>query len=142
MTVPSELIESVASIRSSEEMRPEVRYFLSSLDSSRFEPVRECELLKQLWFDTGKKCALVKLNPPVIGQDFNVGADIESVVLANRHEGATLFPIDEFPCFVVIARPLKPGLEDRDTITMDDLQIIGSGELYRSRGDAENHSFG
>jgi hypothetical protein len=118
-----------------------VRYFLSSLDSSRFEPVRECELLKQLTFNTGKQCALVKLNPPVSGQDFNIGADVEAVVLANRSEGATLFPIDEYPCFVVIARLLRPGLEGGDPIASADLEVIGSGEIYRSRSAAESHLF-
>jgi hypothetical protein len=122
-------------------MRFGVRYFLSSLDSSRFEPVRECELLKQLTFNTGKQCAFVKLNPCLSGQDFNIGADVETVVLANRNEGATLFPIDEYPCFVVIARPLRSGLEGCDTISRDDLEVIGSGEIYQSRGAAESHLF-
>jgi hypothetical protein len=118
-----------------------VRYFLSSLDSSRFQSVRECVLVKRLVFDTGKECALVRIDPPVNGQDFNMGTTIESVILANRHDEATLFPIDEFPCFVVIARPLKGSISDRDIITRDDLEIIGSGELYRSHGDAESHRF-
>ncbi len=118
-----------------------VRYFLSSLDSSRFEPVRECVLVKPLAFDTGKQCALVRLNPPVNGQDFNLGVDIETVVLANRHEGATLFPIDEFPCFVLIARPLKAEVVDGETITRHDVEIVGTGELYRLRVDAESHAF-
>jgi hypothetical protein len=123
-------------------MESGVTYFLSSLDSVRFEPVRECRLEMPLEFNTGKTCALVRLNPPVSGQDFNIGGDIEDIVLAARHEEGTLFPITEFPCFVYIARPRKGSIDGSRTITKDDLEIIGWGELYRSRSDAEGHVFG
>jgi hypothetical protein len=122
-------------------MQAGVTYFLSSLDSTRFELVRECMLVRRLKFDTGKQCALVRLNPPVNGQDFNTGADIEFVVLAERHEGGSLFPIDSFPCLVFIARPLRTDVASTETINKGEVEIIGSGELYRSRIDAEDHLF-
>lgn len=115
--------------------------YLSSLESTRFEPVRDCRLVKQLSFGTGKQCALMKINPPVVGQDFNERADIDTVLIANRHEGETLFPINEFPCFVFICRPLIKGIEGRETVAKDEVEIIGWGELYRSRSDALNHIF-
>jgi hypothetical protein len=122
-------------------MQADVTYFLSSMDSARFESVRECVLVRRLRFDTGKSCALVRLSPPVNGQEFNVGGDIKLVILAERHEGETLFPIGMFPCFVFIARPLRTDFAGTETINKDDVEIMGSGELYRSRSDAEDHLF-
>jgi len=116
-------------------------YYLSSLDSSRFAPVRECMLVGRLLFDTGKPAAMMKIDPPVIGQDFNLGTDIDTVLLANRHEGETLFPIKEFPCFVYICRFLIEVPYNDQIISNKDVEIVGWGELYKSRKDAENHSF-
>jgi hypothetical protein len=103
--------------------------YLSSLESMRFKPVRECKLIHPLSFDTGKQCALMKIGPPAIGQDFNEGNDIEMVLLANRHEGETLFPIKEFPCFVFICRPLIEGIERHVTVSKDEVEIIGWGSF-------------
>jgi len=115
--------------------------YLSSTESIRFELVRECRILETLTFDTGKVAVRARLWPPVIGQDFN-RADIEEVVLTTRHKGASIAPIDEFPCFVFITIP-RTGLETVSSpIRKDDLQILAWGELYRSREDAADKTFG
>jgi hypothetical protein len=63
-------------------------------------------------------------------------------VVTTRFEGATLSPINEYPCFVFIALP-KGDLDPRVVLLKaDDLQIIGWGELYRSPEDAAAHRFG
>ena len=116
-------------------------YFLSSLDSEIFESTRKCIFLKMIRFDTGKECVLAEIDPPVIGQHFDVGEDIKYVFLSNRHEGGTLSTIQEFPCFVFIARPLADDVCERAIITKDDLQIMAWGELYRSKSDADDHVF-
>lgn len=117
-------------------------YFLSSLDSARFEPVRECRLRRQLTFDSGKVAVEARLRPAVIGQDFNRGSDIETVILSARHENASLDPVNEFPCFVFITIPRAEHDVLKSPIHADDLEIIGWGELYRTREDAERHAFG
>lgn len=116
-------------------------YYLSSLESVRFEPVRECRIIKRLEFDTGKQCALVKVTPSVVGQPWGLTTDIENFVLANRHEDEELFPITEFPCFVHIARILTGAVDSSSVISASDLQTVAWGELYRTRSDAENHVF-
>ncbi|RBY93566.1 hypothetical protein DQ237_17430 [Blastococcus sp. TF02-8] len=115
--------------------------YLSSLESTRFEPVRECRLLETLAFETGKVAVRASLDPPVPGQDFGRGDDIDTVVITTRHEGASLAPIDEFPCFVFIAIPRVAGLEPSSPLRSDDLEIVGWGELYRSHEDAAGHVF-
>jgi len=116
-------------------------YYLSSLDSTTFEPTRKCRFLNKLTFDTGKECVFAELEPPVVGQQFGTREDIKYVVLANRHEGDTLFPIKEFPCFVFITRPLIENIFNIPVITKDDLHILAWGELYRTASDADNHVF-
>lgn len=116
--------------------------YLSSLESYRFEPVRKCRLVRLIRFDTGKPCALVSLHPGVSGQDFGVPGDLDTLILATRHEGASLAPIREFPCFVYIGIPSLHWDSSRDEISSDHVQIIAWGELYASAEDAARHSFG
>ena len=111
-------------------------YYLSSLESVRFEEVRQCTFIRRMAFDTGKECVLVKLEPPVIGQPWGIAENLEYFVLANRHEGEHLFPVTEFPCFVHIARPLRDDVVYKDIVSASELQTVAWGELYRSRKDA------
>jgi hypothetical protein len=116
-------------------------YYLSSLDSARFSPTRECTVLRHLQFSTGKKCILVRLFPPVISQDYGVGVDLSEFILTNRYEGESLSPIKTFPCAVFIARYLLADIGGRDEISKDEIEVIAWGELYKSKNDADNHVF-
>lgn len=115
-------------------------YFLSSLDSARFEPVRECGFGRPLTFDSGKIAIEAAISPGVIGQDFGHFADIDKVIMTPRHEGVSLLPVSEFPCFVFIALSIADFVLE-SPIRPDDLEIIGWGELYRTRDDAARHTF-
>lgn len=117
------------------------RWYLSSLESTRFEPVRECTISRFLAFDTGKAAAVANIAPGVIGQDFGLGTDISTVVLSARHGGTSIDAIDAFPFFVFIAIPARPEVSLSTPIRQDELQVIGWGELYRSADDASNHVF-
>jgi hypothetical protein len=117
-------------------------YYLSSLDSARFEPVRECRVERRLMFDSGKVAVEARLAPSVGGQDFDRASDIDTVILSARHEDAVIDPVGEFPCFVFITISKGDDHVLQSPIRPDDLEIIGWGELYRTREDAERHSFG
>jgi hypothetical protein len=117
-------------------------YYLSSLESLRLAPVRECRFERSLTFDTGKPAVQASLVPGVIGQDLNRGPDIDTVVLAARHEGFGIDPVTEVPCFVFVAVARSESDVLESPIRSDDLIIIGWGELYRTRDDAERQLFG
>ena len=117
-------------------------YYLSSLDSIRFGTVRECRFERLLTFDSGKLAAEATLVPGVLGQDFNRSSDIDTVILSTRHEGASIDPVTEFPCFVFIALPRLGSASLESPVRADDLEVIGWGELYRMPEDAERHAFG
>jgi len=116
-------------------------YFLSSLESTKFSVTRECVFQRRLRFGTGKECVLVKVSPPVIGQEYAVCGDVELFVLAARHKGRGLSPIKEFPCFVFIARPLIDDIGAREEIAKEDVEVVAWGELYRTKADADQHVF-
>lgn len=116
--------------------------YLSSLESTRLEPVRSCHLIELLHFDTGKQAVRAVIDPVVIGQDFDRGDDISHVILVARHEGVTLDPLSEYPCFVAVAIAAVGFESLRSPIRSDDLKVIGWGELYRTHDDAAQHRFG
>ena len=117
-------------------------YYLSSLDSVRFEPVRECTVRRHTITESGKQALVVSLSPPVPGQDFSRADDISTLVLVARFEGSSVSPINEFPCFVHIAIAPMDSLYDSSILASAQLQVIGWGELYRTAGDARDHRFG
>lgn len=122
--------------------RDEGLLYLSSLESRRFESVRECRFTRVLEFDNGKPCALVSLIPGVVSQDFNVPGGIDQFVIATRHNGASLSPVDRFPCFIHIAIPREGCDDGAEKISPDSVQVIAWGELYRTAEDAAQHKFG
>lgn len=121
----------------------ETRYYLSSLDSVRFSIVRTCIVLESVRFDTEEDALVASIDPPVVGQDFGRAEDIDVVLLAARHEGQTVDPVSEFPCFVHIAIAKDPATAALTTpVHASDLNTSGWGELYRSADDAALHRFG
>ncbi len=116
-------------------------YYLSSLDSIKFNPTRECKFIKHICFNSGKECVVAKISPPIIGQEYGICKDIEIFILTNRHENEGINPIKTFPCFVFIARPLIDNIELHYEISNQDIEIVGWGELYRTKYDADNNVF-
>jgi hypothetical protein len=116
-------------------------FYLSSFESTRFETVRQCRVVDVLVFDTSKAAVVAQIEPPVIGQDFNRPGDLATVILVPRHQGVSIDPISEFPCFVHVTIA-REGYKLRSPIRSDDLEIIGWGELYLTYHDAANHVFG
>ncbi|WP_020076623.1 hypothetical protein [Cryocola sp. 340MFSha3.1] len=116
-------------------------YYLSSLDSSLFEPVRRCTVITTLAFDTGRSALVVDLDPAVVGQNFNVGEDLRRFILTSRFQGDDVAAIDHFPFFAYICLP-KTGWQELETpLRAADVDIVGWGELYRTAEDASAHRF-
>ena len=116
-------------------------YFLSSLESKTFSLTRKCDFLSQSSFSSNKPYIVAKISPPVIGQPFNKSEDIDTILLATRHQGENIINISEFPCFVFIAIPKNDTYSFSNISEKNDLDIIGWGELYRTKHDADHHIF-
>jgi hypothetical protein len=81
--------------------------------------------------DTRDDLLLVQVEPPLIGQYYGLGdQDIDALIVATRHKGDSLFPIDRWPVFVHVARLLinKSGVIDQ--IRDNQYESIAWAELY------------
>lgn len=113
-----------------------VDFFLASSEGYGLEEPRACSRLQRIPGRSGDDFLLVKVDPPITGQQYGLGAqDIDRLVLAVRHEGASLFSISSWPVFVHVARLLRCPREG-DTLTTSDLEEIGWAEIYETEEDA------
>ena len=105
-------------------------FYLASSEGYGLDTPRRCQTIKRLASEHRNDLLLISIDPPMIGQPYGLGdEDIGEVVIATRHQGASLFPIVEWPVFVHVARLLVP-YEGQDRIRTDELEVIAWAELY------------
>jgi hypothetical protein len=81
---------------------------------------------------------LIRIDPPLIGQKYGLGEhDIDLVLIATRHLGETLFPIDSWPVYVHVARPLVDVPEKHDKLSTDQYESVAWAELYPTEDAAK-----
>lgn len=106
-------------------------FFLASSEGYDMETPRACWRLRRLASDVRNDLLLIRIDPPVIGQRFGLGnQDIDRVIVATRHQGASLFPISEWPLYVHVARLLAPLPDNQTQVPSTALQSIAWAELY------------
>jgi hypothetical protein len=65
------------------------------------------------------------------------GEDINLLVLAPRHTGVTLFPINEWPACVHVARLMNNNLQHKEIIDDEGIILIAWAELYQTEKAAK-----
>ena len=116
----------------------EVDFYLASSEGYGLEAPRACSVIKRLCGEKRDDYVLVSIDPPLIGQVYGLGGrDIHHVIVATRHQGDSLFPIEEWPAFVHVARLLVP-FEGQDAIRVDEMESIAWGELYETEEAARD----
>ena len=82
-------------------------FFMASTESREyFRNVRACWRIRRVASEFRDDGLLVRINLPIIGQPFGKGAeDIDEVVLFPRHQGASLFPVSEWPLYAHLCLP-------------------------------------
>lgn len=101
------------------------------------ESPRRCWRVKRLASENRDDLLLIKIEPPLIGQKYGMGGrDVNYVLIAPRHQGASLFPINEWPLYIHVARPLIENPQDRDALCENEFESIAWAELYRTEEDA------
>lgn len=114
-------------------------FYLASSEGYGMESPRKAWRLKRLRSDFRNDLLLVELDPPLIGQHYGLGEqDAHHVIVATRHKGASLFPINEWPVFVYVLLPLTGNVEERDRIHPAEYQNIAWAELYQTEEDARS----
>jgi len=116
-------------------------YYLSSLESILFTPVRECIFEHKVIISPVFKGVIARIEPAVI-VDFNI--DLNEIIIFNRFEGDTLTPVNSFPCFVhigILKKPLEEFAfnDDEYSISIKDIETIAWGEIYDTYDDAYNY---
>ncbi|MCA1656447.1 MAG: hypothetical protein LC713_01830 [Actinobacteria bacterium] len=82
----------------------------------------------------GREWLLIRVEPPVVGQPFGRGEDIDTVLVTPRFEGETLTPPLAFPLHVhVFVPPAGSGPLTRETLTHATWgELVASAEEARS----------
>lgn len=112
-------------------------FYLASSEGYGMEQPRRCWRLKRLANTKRDDLLLIKIDPPLPGQKYGSGSrDVDVVLLATRHEGASLFPINEWPLFVHVARLLIENPQRQSNLRDEDFESIAWAELYKSEHDA------
>lgn len=112
-------------------------FFLASSESYRLVEPRSCTRIKRVRSDNRNDLLLVKVAPPIIGQLYGLGGrDIDTLLIATRHKGDSLFPIRKWPVCVHVARLLIKNPERREQIHDNEFASIAWAELYRTEEDA------
>jgi hypothetical protein len=112
-------------------------FFLASSEGYRLEEPRSCKRVKRLRSDSRDDLLLVRVEPPLIGQPYGLGArDLDTLLIATRHEGDSLFPIKSWPVSVHVARLLIQNPEQRELIHDNEFESIAWAELYQTEEDA------
>jgi hypothetical protein len=112
-------------------------FYLASSEGYGMEKPRACWRLKRLANRDRDDLLLIKIAPPLTGQEYGLGGrDLDVVLLATRHAGASLFPIKDWPVFVHVARPLIESPDDRDVLSSKEFELIAWAALYQTEEDA------
>lgn len=117
-------------------------YYLSSLESEALSPVRKLHVIKRLQFrNTGKECLWVEVEEPMFRQEGFRSREFTRIVLSSRHEGDELPPEGKMPCFVHVATFRREDFTPEEEISVEDLLVIGWGEIYPTADAARHHTF-
>jgi hypothetical protein len=107
-------------------------FYLASSEGYDMDKPRRCWRVKRIATRDRDDLLVVKIDPPLLGQKYGTGSrDLDVVVLAARHQGASLFPVTEWPTAVHVARPLvDPAL--LNVLAPEHLDLIAWAEIYPS----------
>jgi hypothetical protein len=112
-------------------------FFLASTEGYGLEEPRSCRRIRRIRSDSRDDLLLIRVDPPIIGQPYGLGSqDIDTLLVASRHQGYTLFPIDQWPAYVHVARLLVEAPETREYVRDDEFALIAWAELYPTWEDA------
>ena len=106
-------------------------YLVSTELRKPYEP-RACRVIRRLHSELRDDLALVEIEPPLPRHVYDTEEDVQWLILASRYQGATLFPVTEWPLSVYICRLKGRDKPESDTIVSDNLTIVDWGEVRQS----------
>lgn len=117
-------------------------FFLST--AGEYEPLAEpraCWALARLQDPIRNDHMLIRIEPPLSGQEFNLGnMEIRQLVISARHQGYTLYPISEWPSFVYVARILDDAILQTLSFTRGQIEPVAWGLIFPTLQAALTHA--
>jgi len=99
--------------------------------------LRACWSKARLRDESGDNHMLIEIAPAIIGQTYGLGGhDITEVIISARYRGSTLFPINEWPCHVYVARALDQSITQMMVFTKEQVEVIAWAKLFRTVEEA------
>src|SRR5579862_4007493 len=108
-------------------------FYLASSEGYGIESPRKAWRLKRMRSNFRQDLLLIEIDPPLIGQNYGRGEhDVYQVLVATRHKGASLFPINAWPVFVDVLLPQIDSVEDKEEIHPSEYRNIAWAALYQT----------
>ncbi len=115
-------------------------FYLASTDIRKEDDLaraRKAWRIKSLKGDYRDDYLLIRIEPPIIGQQFGLGAkDIDQVIVVTKSRSASLLSINKWPILVYVLYALIEHPEARDMIHDDEFSLVMWAELYETWEDA------
>jgi hypothetical protein len=115
-------------------MKAKPDFFLSTWgENEACVPTRACWAKARLSDKRRDDYMLVEIDPPVLGQRYALGGDdISALILSSRLQGFTLFPVNEWPCPVYVARIVDNNILRTLTFEVGQVELIAWGMIFRT----------
>jgi hypothetical protein len=115
-------------------------FFMGSSESNVLAVPRRCWRLQRIKAtNRADDLLLVRVDPPIPGEPFGYKGAMDVVIVATHSVGDSLFPINTFPASplaVYVCRPRVDGVEKRDQLASNEIEMFDWAELYPSEAEA------
>jgi hypothetical protein len=111
-------------------------FFLASTDYYNVAMPRRVWCLKRMSGAGRDDLLLARIDPPIVDSD---AQNVDIVLLATRHNGASLFPVSKWPVSVHVLRPTVNNVQDRDNLQKGEFRSIAWAEIYKTDEDAQRN---
>jgi hypothetical protein len=118
-------------------MKLKADFFIASSEGYGMSEPRACYSLRRLRTESRDDLLLIRIEPPLIGQQYGMGGrDVDTVFVAPRHKGTSLFPPHHWPIYVHVGRLLGSPDNPPDPLHRTDYEEIAWAELYETEATA------
>ena len=81
---------------------------------------------------------VIRLDPPLRGVEYGGDRDVQSIVVATRHQGASIWHATSWPIYVYVLVPTVDDWLSRDHLERREFENVAWAELYRTEDGARS----
>ena len=119
-------------------------YYFSSIENKIFSKAIKCEYIKKINLENGQDAVIAELDEAVLVKNGNETFYTNKIIIVSRaglHHSKIfdIYNIEDFPTFVHIGALKNQDYDSVEIINGNDFVFISSGQLYKTREDANSH---